>query len=383
MLLYIFCGKKKKMKYSIKAILYSVVIIVSLYATTTSAVGTASLFITKPSPNVSEGSNVTLDIKVRSSDQAINAVSGTVNFPSDMLRIVSISRDNSILNIWTHDPNIQRNKISFEGVILNPGYQGSNGSIFHITFEAQKRGVATVSFSDGAVLANDGLGTNVLGALNGTSLNIIGAGALDLVNVPIARADPSKLLALPVITEYSESILSKDSLYLKGKGEPNALTKLSFEDVSHKSFGEQFMDFIQSKKKRLSDVLVKNNDKGLFEYVTPNNLVAGVYNATPFLVDDNTNIEKPGLGVQLFVTDSKIIKWLIIFINVLILLIPIVGLIMLVYFIPWYSHKRMRIMKRKMGLEEEKIEITAHELERQDKLLSNEVLPHIDTEKKE
>ena len=371
------------MKYSIKAILYSVVIIVSLHTTTAFAAGTASLFMTKSSPNVSEGSNVTLDIKVRSSDQAINAVSGTVNFPGDMLRIVSISRDNSILNIWTHDPNIQRNKISFEGVILNPGYQGSNGSIFHITFEAQKRGIANVSFSDGAVLANDGLGTNVLGALNGTSLNIIGAGALDLVNVPIARADSSKLLALPVITEYSESILSKDSLYLKGKGEPNALTKLSFEDVSQKSFGEQFMDFIQSKKKRLSDVLVKNNDKGLFEYATPNNLVAGVYNATPFLVDANENIEKPGLGVRLFVSDSKIIKWLVIFINVLILLIPIVGLVMLVYFIPWYSSKRMRILKRRMGLEEEKIEITQHQLENQDKVLSEApVAASSDAEKK-
>jgi hypothetical protein len=159
---------------------------------------------------------------------------------------------------------------------------------------------------------------------------------------------------------------------LKGKGEPNALTKISFEEVSKKSFGEQFMDFIQSKKKRLTDVLVKNNNQGLFEYITPNNLIAGVYNATPFLVDDNTNTSKPGLGVRLLVNDSKIIKALIIFINILILLIPIVGLIMIVYFIPWYSSKRMRILKRKMGLEEEKIELTAHELMRRDKLLSDE-----------
>jgi hypothetical protein len=133
------------------------------------------------------------------------------------------------------------------------------------------------------------------------------------------------------------------------------------------------MDFIQSKKKRLGDVLVKNNDKGLFEYVTPKNLVAGVYNATPFLVDENSNTNKPGLGVQLFVNDSKIVKWLIIFINILILLIPIVGLAMIVYFIPWYSTRRMRILKRKMGLEEEKIELTQHQLERQDEIMSIKV----------
>jgi hypothetical protein len=375
------------MKHSLKAILYSFVII-ALCNITTAYASSASLFITKTVSAIAEGEKITIDVKVQSSGQAINAVSGTILFPENLLRIVSISRDNSILNIWTHDPNIVRNQISFEGVILNPGYKGSGGSIFHITFEAKKRGFATISFSDGAVLANDGLGTNVIGNMNPISFNIIDSGSLDLIKVPIASEDTQeqitkRLLALPVITDYSIAVNSKDTAYLKGKGEPNALTKLSFEDVSHKSFGEQFMDFIQSKKKRLSDVLVKNNDKGLFEYVTPNNLIAGVYNATPYLVDNDTNTNKPGLGVQLFVNDSKIVKWLIIFINILILLIPIVGLIMIVYFIPWYSARRMRILKRKMGLEEEKIEITQHELERQDEALSHTTLPAINTEKKE
>lgn len=334
----------------------------------------ASLFVTKSFPTASVGDKLVLDVKVKSKDQSINAVSGSVIFPADKLRILSVSRDNSILNVWTRDPSVQRNKISFEGVILNPGYQGGNGNIVRITFEAINTGEVSISFGDGSVLANDGLGTNILTDMIPTGFDIIGAGAPDLAQrEPIAISNKNnKLLALPVITEYSPSIFSKDSLYLKGKGEPNALTKISFEEVSKKSFGEQFMDFIQSKKKRLTDVLVKNNNQGLFEYITPNNLIAGVYNATPFLVDDNTNTSKPGLGVRLLVNDSKIIKALIIFINILILLIPIVGLIMIVYFIPWYSSKRMRILKRKMGLEEEKIELTAHELMRRDKLLSDE-----------
>lgn len=368
------------MKYYIRTIIYSVLLLVVFIATPVYA-GQASLFLNKSQSTVGEGDNITIDVKVKSPDQAINAVSGSITFPGDLLQIVSISRDNSILNIWTHDPNINRNKISFEGVILNPGYIGQGGNIFHITFQAKKIGTATISFNEGSLLANDGLGTNIIAGLNSTTFSIIGSGALDLIR-PIASTN-NKLLALPVITEYSESVFSKDSVYLRGKGEPNAVTKLAFEEVSKKSFGEQFMDFIQSKKKRLTDVLVKNNDKGLFEYITPNNLVAGVYNATPFLVDDNTNTSKPGLGVRLFVSDSKIIKALIVFINVLILLIPIVGLIMLIYFIPWYSSRRMRILKRKMGLEEEKIQLTEHELERQDKMLSQGSVPPINTEKRE
>ena len=101
--------------------------------------------------------------------------------------------------------------------------------------------------------------------------------------------------------------------------------------------------------------------------------MAGVYNATPFLVDSDANTEKPGLGVQLLVSDSKIVKMLVVVINVLGLLIPIVGLGVIIYFIPWYSFKRMRVLKKKLGLEEEKIEISGHQLLRQDKMIDKAV----------
>ena len=101
--------------------------------------------------------------------------------------------------------------------------------------------------------------------------------------------------------------------------------------------------------------------------------MAGVYNTTPFLVDINTNTEKPGLGAQLLVSDSKIVKMLVVLINVLGLLIPVVGLIVIIYFIPWYSFKRMRVLKKKLGLEEEKIELSGHQLERQDKMLDQNI----------
>lgn len=373
------------MKSLFKIILYSLLIAVTFENTTVFA-ASASLYVSKPSKIVHEGDTFTVGVKVQSTEQSINAISGVLAFTEDTLRTVSISRDASILNIWTRDPNVGRNQITFEGVILNPGFQGGSGTIFNVTFEAKKSGRASISFREGALLANDGLGTNIIGTLSSIDFNIVsGSGALDLVDIldkPIAINNQGKILALPVITEYSLSVNSKESGYLKGKGEPNALTKIAFQDVSHKSFGEQFMDFIQSKKKKLGDTLVKNNEAGAFEYVMPKDLIAGVYNATPFLVDSDKNISKPGLGVQVLVTDSKIVKQLIVFINILILLIPIVGLIMLIYFIPWYSSRRMRILKRKMGLEEEKIEITAHQLERQDQIMSNALTSKTDTEKK-
>ena len=60
-----------------------------------------------------------------------------------------------------------------------------------------------------------------------------------------------------------------------------------------------------------------------------------------------------------------------------------VGLVILVYSIPIYASKRMRILNRRMGLEEEKIEITQHQLEHEDKVLSEApVTASADAEKK-
>ncbi len=335
----------------------------------------ATLFFSVLQKQVSEGSKITVDVRIQSSAQSINAISGSVSFPENLLSVSSISKDKSIINLWTREPRASRNQISFEGVALNPGFRGSNGLIFRITFTAKRTGTAHINFSEGSILANDGMGTNVLAKLGSAKFSII-AGP---VYSPIAEVNPStvtpstKLSALPVITDYSPSVESTGMAYLKGKGEPNALTKIVFKDVSLKSAGEQFVEFLQTKKKRLDEVLIQNDSSGAFQYTSTTDLVAGVYNATPFLVDKDTNTEKPGLGVQFLISDSKIVKFLVVVINVLGLLIPIVGLIVVIYFIPWYSWRRMRVLKKKLGLEEEKIQIAGYQLERQEKIADSTI----------
>jgi len=334
---------------------------------------TPALFFGNPPKQVEEGDRLTVDIKVRSPLQAINAISGTVSFTDALVDVVSISRDKSIMNIWTQDPRATKGKLSFEGVILNPGYQGNEANIVSVTFEAKRAGTVFLNFIDGAVLANDGLGTNILTSFNSTSFKIAPSTLFSRTIASETTAGGTKMVALPVITEYSQMAIAKESIYVKGKGEPSAITKIIFKDISVKSVGEKLIGMLQTKKKKLEPVLVKNDPLGAFEYTSASNLVAGVYNATPFLVDNNTSVEKAGLGVQLLVSDSKIVKALVVVINVLGLLIPIVGLGVIIYFIPWYSFRRMRVLNKKLGLEEEKIELSGHQLERQDKILDKNV----------
>lgn len=331
----------------------------------------ASLYFDTLPKSIQEGELIAVTVRVKDRSESINAVSGTVTFPEGLLQAVSVSKERSLVTLWTQEPKITRGKISFEGVILNPGFQGEGGLIFRATFKAKNTGQVDINFIEGSVLANDGLGTNVLSFLSGTNFRITGASIKPNPNLPqnsiVQIPAKNKLAKLPVITNFSTATTVKTTFFLFGKGEPNALTKIVFKDISTKSLGEKFVASVDTKKLKLDEVIIKNNDKGVFSYIGPKNLLAGVYSATPFLVDTDKNIEKPGPGVQLLVSDSKIVKTLVVIINILGLLIPIVTLCVIIYFIPWYSFRKMRVIKKKFGLEEEKIEITEHQLERQDK----------------
>src|SRR3989344_8763805 len=96
-------------------------------------------------------------VSVASPQEAINAVSGTLVFQQDMLEVVSVSGQDSIIDFWIQKPSFSnaRGKVSFMGVVLNPGFQGAAGNVLDVTFRAKKSGTARLGFSSGLVLAND------------------------------------------------------------------------------------------------------------------------------------------------------------------------------------------------------------------------------------
>lgn len=127
----------------------------------------ASLNFSPPSGSYGVGSTFSVSVNVESVDQAMNAASGVVSFPWDKLEIISISKQGSIFSLWPAEPSFSNSQgtVSFEGIVLNPGYTGANGKILTITFRARSTGQANLSFSSGSVLANDGTGANILNGL--------------------------------------------------------------------------------------------------------------------------------------------------------------------------------------------------------------------------
>jgi hypothetical protein len=104
----------------------------------------------------------------------MNAASGVISFPSDKLEVTSLSKTGSIFNLWVEEPSFSNSNgtVNFEGIVLNPGFTGAAGKIITANFKVKAAGVATLNFSSGSVLANDGKGTNILANMGSASYKL-------------------------------------------------------------------------------------------------------------------------------------------------------------------------------------------------------------------
>ena len=137
----------------------------------------ANAAVLSVSPNSgfhSVGDVFSVRILVSSQEIQMNAASGVLSFPPDKLAVTSISKAGSIISLWAQEPTFDNNAGTdiFEGIVLNPGFKGGNGQVLTINFRVKSAGIAPVVFNSGSVLANDGLGTNILSGFTNASFNL-------------------------------------------------------------------------------------------------------------------------------------------------------------------------------------------------------------------
>jgi hypothetical protein len=363
------------------------------------AAGSAILSIEIPNTTLGVGEDVTVTVIASSPDKEINAASGTIAIPSQ-LKVKSVSKDGSILNFWTKEPTMTDNgaSVSFEGVAMSP-FKGSHGVIFSITLQATKSGSATLHFTDGSLLANDGKGTNILDAMHDATVSIASSQGQQIAVTPttkpssptiatttttkpssgnIATVIPTSqpapvidnLTFTPYFTYVSSPASQSSGIALTGKGAPGATTRIEFKDITDMSPGAQFIRWLTKNRTELTQADVQNSPDGTFSYISPSNLVAGVFSAIPSLINENTQQAIAGIGTQIVVNDNTLQHLAMILINVLVLAVPIVALVLLIIFLPWYFRRRLYIMQKKVDLEAEQIEAETHKLQAEDKRLS-------------
>ena len=116
--------------------------------------------ISEASPYVEVGDRVSFDVVAKTQGE-VNAAGGRIVFGS-VFSIHSLSTENSVLDLWAQYPSIADGEITFSGGITNDTHLQGEGTL--LTFEALALapGTQQISLLEPELLANDGMGTNVL-----------------------------------------------------------------------------------------------------------------------------------------------------------------------------------------------------------------------------
>lgn len=164
----------------------------------------ATLYLSPSSGSYEIGKTFSAVVFVSSADKAMNAASGVLAYPADKLEVTSISKSGSIFSLWAQEPSFGSGNVTFEGIVLNPGFKGSAGKIITINFKAKASGSAAINFSSGSVLANDGNGTNILTSFGGAGylISSVAAGSAAEVSAsaPTPAAAKSVVPPAPAVT---------------------------------------------------------------------------------------------------------------------------------------------------------------------------------------
>ncbi len=134
----------------------------------------ATLSLAPSTSSVTVGNIVSISVKVNTQGKYINNSEAMIQFPTDLLEVISISKSSSIFSLWVEEPSFSNTKgrITFNGGVATPGFNGSNGTLAIVTFKAKKAGSASVIYGDSAIRENDGLGTDILNNKTGSVINI-------------------------------------------------------------------------------------------------------------------------------------------------------------------------------------------------------------------
>ncbi len=138
------------------------------------------------------------------SGEAMNAVSGILSFPPEIIQLVSVDKAGGIIDFWIGDQSFSNGegKAHFEGGRYNPGFAGTNGKVIAFLFKAKTKGTANITFTEASVLANDGAGTEIL-TNTGTATVVVNTGP----------AVAPTVNALPSIDVRSSTHPNQDSWY--------------------------------------------------------------------------------------------------------------------------------------------------------------------------
>ena len=165
----------------------------------------------------------------------VNAVDITLQFDKNVVEVTGVDTGQSVLTIWTKEPEIKDGKVILQGGTFRKGFVNEH-KIATVNLKAKKTGQSTVKATNVLLLAGDGAGTPVSVANSNTSsvsLYIYDENTSPdsiAVNVAVnivSDIDGDGSVTLKDISVFMAAWHSKDTFYdFNGDG------KMSFRDFS-------------------------------------------------------------------------------------------------------------------------------------------------------
>jgi len=123
----------------------------------------ASLYLTPASKSQVVGTSFVVNVMVNSGGVPINAAEGVLKFNPSEFEVISLSKNNSIFNLWVEDPTFSNSSgfVNFAGGTTS-SFNGTSGTVIQVTFRMKSVGSGFVTLPVAAVLADDFQGTNIL-----------------------------------------------------------------------------------------------------------------------------------------------------------------------------------------------------------------------------
>lgn len=141
------------------------------------------------------GKTFSVNLKINTFGESINAAQGKLQFDSKILEVKSILKEGSIFNFWLQEPIFSNTDGVIEFIGGTPsGVSGSSLQVVSVTFSAKAVGTSDFVFINASITASDGSGTNISGNATGASFNVASSGGGALSGVTVAPA-PEPVLA--------------------------------------------------------------------------------------------------------------------------------------------------------------------------------------------
>lgn len=408
--------------------IYKIVLLFLIAALLPLTVDAASLSFYPASGSYNVGSSFTVGVYVSSSDQSINAASGVISFPTDMLEVSSISKNGSIFTIWADEPSYSNGAgtVSFEGLVPNPGFIGSSGKIITITFRVKSTGTPSLRFSSASTLANDGRGTNVIKGI-GTAQFTLGIAAapavikadkekpsyfdvveivredetdpraqfvfkasddigidhyvvkIDNVDIGDWKGDESGVYKAPpygpgthtiivkAVDKAGNSRSSTETFFIKGLEAPTFTEypknlqsgEILSVEGNAKANGEVRI-WLEKRKGELQSFVVKSDENGRFTFASDEGMTDGVFDLWAEVSDERGARSLPTDKYTIAVSESPLLRFGGLAINILSILIPLVVLVFGLLFALLYGWHKFSIYKKKLRKEIHQAESVLH-----------------------